>query len=170
MTKQEFVNRVMPVKDKLFRLARRILNETDAEDVVQEAFVKLWSKQAEISAYRSVEAFAMVVTKNLCLDKIKSKAYQTGGLDEWNAPVDYKSPDKMTELKNDVEMAHLAIASLPELQRMIIQLRDVEEMEYEEISEVLQMNLNAIRVNLSRARKAVRDQLKKMHDYEYNGN
>lgn len=170
MTKQEFVYRVMPLKDKLFRLARRILNENDAEDIVQEVFVKLWTRKSEISAWRSVEAFAMVVTRNLCLDKIKSKAYQTEGMEEWNAPVDDKSPDRMTELKNDVEMVHLAIASLPEQQRMIIQMRDVEEMEYDEISEVLKLNLNTLRVNLSRARKAVRDQLKKMHEYEYNRN
>lgn len=167
MTKQEFVNLVMPVKDRLFRMARRMLNETEAEDIVQDVFVKLWAKKSEISKYRNLEAFAMVITRNLCLDKIKSKAYQTGELATWNEPIDNKSPEKLAELKNDVDLVHLAIASLPEQQRMIIQLRDVEEMEYDEIGEVMKMSMNALRVNLSRARKAVREQVKKIHNYEY---
>jgi len=170
MTKQEFVNRVMPMKDKLFRLARRMLNETDAEDIVQEVFVKLWSKKTELTNYRCPEALGMVIARNLCLDKIKSKAYQTGELANYNEPVDNKNPERMTVLKNDVEMVHQAIANLPELQRTIIQLRDIEEMDFDEIGEILKMNLNAVRVNLSRARKAVRNQLQKMYAYEYNRN
>jgi RNA polymerase sigma factor (sigma-70 family) len=167
MTKQEFVNRVMPMKDKLFRLAGRILNEADAEDIVQDVFVKLWTRKAEILKYRSPEAFAVVITRNLCLDKIKSKSYRRDDLAKWNEPVDNKSPEKMAELKNDVDMVRHAIASLPEQQRVIIQLRDIEEMDFEEISEALNMNVNTIRVNLSRARKTIRNQIKKMHDYGY---
>lgn len=169
MTQHEFVNRVMPFKDKLFRLARRILSETDAEDIVQDVYYRLWSKKADLDRYKSLEAFAMVVTRNLCLDRIKLKSYRNEGLAEWNEPVDEKSPHKMTEIRNDVDMVKIAMKTLPEQQRSILQMRDVEEMEYDEIGEVMQMNVNAVRVNLSRARKTVRDQLKKMHNYEYNG-
>lgn len=169
MTQHEFVSRVMPFKDKLFRLARRILSETDAEDIVQDVFYRLWSKKADLDRYKSLEAFAMVVTRNLCLDRIKLKSYRNEGLAEWNEPVDEKSPHKMTEIKNDVDMVKIVMQTLPEQQRSILQMRDVEEMEYDEIGEVMQMNVNAVRVNLSRARKTVREQLKKMHNYEYNG-
>jgi len=170
MTKQEFVYRVMPLKDKMFRLARRILNEIEAEDIVQDVFIKLWAKRAEIEQYRSIDAFAMVVTKNLCLDKLKSKAYQNDKMTDWNEPIDNKSPYRIAELKDDVKMVHRLISTLPEQQKMIVQMRDVEEMEYEEIAEVLKMNVNAIRVNLSRARKAIRDEMTKTHNYEYHGN
>jgi len=170
MTKQEFVFRVMPLKDKLFRLARRILDEIEAEDIVQDVFVKLWAKRDEIEQYRSIDAFAMVVTKNLCLDKVKSKAYQNGKITDWNEPIDHRSPERMTELKDDVKMVHQVISTLPEQQKLIVQMRDVEDMDYEEISEVLKMSVNTIRVNLSRARKAIRDQVIKTHNYEYHGN
>lgn len=170
MTQHEFVNRVLPIKDKLFRLARRILNETDAEDIVQDVFYRLWARKSDIGKYKSIEAFAMVITRNLCLDRIKLKSYRNEGLETWNEPVDDKSPERKTELKNDVDMVHQIMKSLPEQQRSILQMRDIEEMEFEEIGEVMKMNLNAVRVNLSRARKTVRDQIRKMHNYEYNGN
>jgi RNA polymerase sigma-70 factor (ECF subfamily) len=170
MTQHEFVNRVTPVKDKLFRLARRILNETDAEDIVQDVFYKLWLRKGEIGKFKSLDAFAMVMTRNLCLDRIKLKSFRNEGLAEWNEPVDEKNPERTTELKNDVEMVHRVMRSLPEQQRTILQMRDIEEMEFDEIGEVMDMNVNAVRVNLSRARKSVRDQLKKMHNYEYDRN
>ena len=170
MTQHEFVNTVMPFKDKLFRFARRILNEPDAEDIVQDVFYRLWSRKAEIGKYRSLEAFAMVITRNLCLDRIKLKSYRNEGLEEWNEPVDNQGPDKMAELKNDVDMVYQLLKGLPEQQRSVLQMRDIEQMEYEEIGEVMKMNVNAVRVNLSRARKAIRDQIKKMHNYEYDRN
>jgi RNA polymerase sigma-70 factor (ECF subfamily) len=171
MTTEEFKKRILPIKDKLFRLARRILNDVEeSEDVIQEVFYRLWVHKEELGNYRSIEAFAMVITKNLCLDKIKSKHYQKAELAEWNTLVDYHSPQKLIEIKEDVGNIHRFIQQLPEQQRIIIQMRDVEELEFEEIADILQMNLNAVRVNLSRARKTIREQLIKKHDYEYKGN
>jgi RNA polymerase sigma-70 factor (ECF subfamily) len=171
MTTEEFKQRVLPVKDKIYRLAKRILNDIEeSEDVVQEVFYRLWSRKDKIGAYKSIEAFAMVVTKNMCLDKIKAKGYYKDQLGEWNNPVDYKSPDKITEIRDDLQSVHQAMVQLPEQQRMIIQMRDVEGMEYEEIAEIMQMNLNAIRVSLSRARKTIRDKIIKKQEYEYQGN
>ena len=171
MTTEEFKKQVLPVKDKLYRLAKRILNNIEeSEDVVQEVFYRLWSRRDEVSTYKSIEAFAMVVTKNMCLDKVKAKGYYKDELNEWNAPVDNKSPEKIVELKDEVSHVHQIIRQLPERQRMIVQMRDVEEMEYEEIAEVMQMNLNAIRVSLSRARKTIRDRIIKKQEYEYQGN
>jgi len=160
----------MPLKDKLFRLARRILDEIEAEDIVQDVYIKLWAKRDEIEQYRSIEAFAMVATKNLCLDKLKSKAYQNNKITDWNEPIESRSPHRIAELKDDVKIVHQVISTLPEQQKLIVQMRDIEEMDYEEIAEVLKMNVNAIRVNLSRARKAIRDQVIKTHNYEYHGN
>ena len=79
MTQSEFLNLVMPFKDKLYRLAKRLLVSTEeAEDATQEVLMKLWSKKKGIGSYRNVEAFAMTMTKNFCLDRLKSK--QSGNL------------------------------------------------------------------------------------------
>ena len=171
MTTDEFKQRVLPVKDKLYRLARRILNDVEeSEDVVQEVFYRLWSRKDEVTGFRSIEAFAMTITKNMCLDKVKAKGYHKDQLGEWNSPVDNRSPEKIAEINDEVTSVHQAIGQLPEQQRMIIQMRDVEGMEYEEIAEIMQMNLNAIRVSLSRARKTIRDRIIKKQEYEYQGN
>jgi len=171
MTTEEFKQKVLPVKDKIYRLAKRILNDIEeSEDVVQEVFYRLWSRKDDLAAYRSIEAFAMIVTKNMCLDKVKAKGYHKDQLGEWNAPVDNRSPHKIAELKDDVQSVHQIMQQLPEQQRMIVQMRDVEGMEYEEIAEIMQMNLNALRVSLSRARKTIRDRITKKQEYEYQGN
>ena len=98
------------------------------------------------------------------------KSYKKDELAEWNEPVENNNPEKMVELKDEVSQIHMTISTLPERQKAIIQMRDIEQMDYDEISEIMQMNVNAIRVNLSRARKAIRDQLIKKHEYEYYGN
>lgn len=168
MTTDEFKNKVIPVKDKIFRLARRILNNAeDAEDLVQEVFIKIWSKNIEISSLKNIEAFLMTVTKNQCLDKLKSHQLQKVEVDVRKMEVSESSPDKMLELKDEVTGVEQIIRQLPTMQQMIVQMRDIEGLEYEEMEEILNMNANTIRVNLSRARKAIRDQMLKKHDYEY---
>nr|NQU89980.1 RNA polymerase sigma factor [Bacteroidota bacterium] len=171
MTAEEFKSVVLPVRHKLFRLANRLLNCTDdAEDVVQEVFYKLWVKRDDLARYKSIEAFAMVITKNQCLDRIKSKGFRKSELGEWNEPAVDDTPLKRLELNDDMMSIGEIINKLPEQQRIVIHMRDIEGMEFEEIAEILDLNLNAVRVNLSRARKTLRDQLSKKHEYEYRGN
>jgi RNA polymerase sigma factor (sigma-70 family) len=170
MTATEFCNRVLPLKDKLYRLARRILiNSQEAEDAVQESFYKLWLKHEELETLKSMEAFAMTVTKNFCIDRIKSKGYHTAGLNGWNEADEERSPEMMTELKDEIGEIQRIINRLPAQQRMIIHLRDVEGLEFDEIEDIMDMKINAVRVTLSRARKSVRTQLIATHNYENTG-
>lgn len=166
MQKQEFLNIVMPLKDKLYRMAKRILvSHDEAEDAVQEVFLKLWNGKESIKKYSKPEAFAMTMTKNYCLDRLKSKQASNLTIVHQN----YKSYDSRTEdqveAKDGASMVFEIMKQLPEQQRIIIQLRDVEEYEYSEIAEVMEMNETAIRVNLSRARKIVREELIKKYNY-----
>lgn len=69
------------------------------------------------------------------------------------------------ENADSIELIKRIISNLPDLQRTVIHLRDVETMEYEEIVEITGLNLNAVRVNLSRARKKVRDEIIKIQNY-----
>ncbi len=171
MKVEEFKRDVLPVKDKLYRFALRMLrNPAEAEDTVQEVFLKLWSKRENLKEYKSIEAFSMVMTRNLCLDKLKSPRNRTSELIDSDLKVYEGSPEKKYEMKDNIKYVHRIIASLPDQQKMIMQLRDVEGYEFEEIAEIMQMKLNAIRVNLSRARKTVRDTLIKKHNYEYTTN
>ncbi|RKN81583.1 RNA polymerase sigma factor [Ulvibacterium marinum] len=166
MRQSEFLNVVMPFKDKLYRLAKRLLVSTEeAEDATQEILLKLWSKNEKIGSYNNVEAFAMTMTKNFCLDRLKSR--QAGNLKlvhsnygETSTPL-----QRQVEAKDSASWVQKIMEELPEQQKMVLQLRDVEEYDYDEIAEMLDMKPSTVRVALSRARKTVREKLMKKHSY-----
>lgn len=166
MRQSEFLKTVLPFKDKVFRLAKRLLVSTEeAEDATQELYFKLWNNKNKIKKYKSVEAFAMTMTKNYCLDRLKSKQASNLSLIHSN----YKEKDtpleKKIELQDSVNMVHSLIEDLPEKQKIIIQLRDIEQYEFDEIAKVLEIKPTAVRVALSRARKTIKEQLIKQHNY-----
>ncbi|RED45924.1 RNA polymerase sigma factor [Seonamhaeicola aphaedonensis] len=168
MTQTEFLNIVMPFKDKVYRLAKRLLVSTEeAEDATQEVLLKLWNNKSKIHEYKNVEAFSMTMTKNFCYDKLKSKQAQNlkivhSNYEEKNTPL-----QKQVELNDSVSWVGKIIEELPEQQRMIIQLRDIEAYDYDEIAKMLNMNNTAVRVTLSRARKTIREKLIKTHNYGF---
>ncbi len=165
MTQSEFIRVVMPFKDKLYRLAKRLLvSSAEAEDATQEILMKLWARKSMMESYKNVEAFAMTMTKNYCLDRLKSK--QSGNLKLVHTNYDSgTSLQKQMEAIDSVSWIEKIMLELPEQQKMVLQLRDIEAYEYEEIAEHLEMSPTAVRVALSRARKAVRDKLVQKHNY-----
>ena len=166
MKQSEFLNLVMPVKDKLYRLAKRLLvSAEEAEDATQEVLMKLWDGKDKIGRYRNVEAFAMTMIKNFCLVRLKSRQSSNMKLVHSNYADTSVSVQKEVELRDSVNWVAIIMDELPEQQKMVLQLRDVEEYDYEEISELLDMNPTTVRVTLSRARKAVREKLIEKHRY-----
>ncbi len=166
MTQSEFLNVVMPFKDKLYRLAKRLLvSAEEAEDATQEILMKLWAKNNKIADYKNVEAFAMTMTKNFCLDRLKSKQSSNLKLVHSNYTDENTSLQKEVEVRDSLSWVEKIMEELPEQQKMVLQLRDVEQYEFEEIAELLEMKPTAIRVTLSRARKAVREKLLQRHSY-----
>lgn len=166
MEQSEFVKLIEPFRNKIFRLARRLLvSVEEAEDATQEVYIKLWNKNDGLKAYQSVEALAMTMTKNYCLDQLRSK--RSGNLSiVHNNYKDREAPlQKQIEDRDNWSWVEKAIATLPEQQQMIVQMRDIEQYEYEQIAEILQMNETAIRVALSRARKTIREFISKTHAY-----
>jgi len=171
MNLQEFTCKVVPLKNKLFRFAKRYLEHTEeAEDIVQEVFIKLWNRREKLDEYRSVEALAMITTKNMCLDKIKSKRYPVDPIDDHRQFLENLPEEQKNDYSEEILMVRRAMKSLPQQQQMILQLRDIEGYDFESIAEILEMNENAIRVNLSRARKRIRELIttSKVYDYQRN--
>ena len=166
MTQADFVKLVMPFKDKVFRLAKRLLvSNEEAEDATQEILMKLWNNKDSIGEYRNVEAFSMTMTKNFCLDRLKSKQAQNLKIVHSNYQDNNVSLQRQVELSDSVNWVAKIIEELPEQQKMVLQLRDIEEYEFEEIAKVLEMNETAVRVSLSRARKTIREKLINTHSY-----
>jgi RNA polymerase sigma-70 factor (ECF subfamily) len=166
MDQIEFLQLTAPFKDKVFRLAKRLLISTEeAEDAMQEVLGKLWGKNENLHTINSVEAFAMTMTRNYCLDQLKSK--RAGNLKINHDNYQDQSPklDQMIEDEDIMIWVERIINQLPEQQKIIIQLRDIEQYDFDEIAKIVEMNETAIRVALSRARKTVRENMIKIHSY-----
>ena len=142
-----------------------LVSTEEAEDATQEVLLKLWKNQDKIAEYKNVEAFSMTMTKNFCFDKLKSKQAQNLKIVHSNYEDKNTSLQKQLELNDSVSWVERIIQDLPEQQKMIIQLRDIEEYDFDEIAKMLEMNNTAVRVALSRARKTIREQLTKTHNY-----
>jgi RNA polymerase sigma-70 factor (ECF subfamily) len=166
MTQTEFLHIVMPFKDKVFRLAKRLLvSREEAEDATQEVLLKLWKNKTKIQEYKNVEAFSMTMTKNFCLDKLKSKQAQNLKLVHSNYQDNNTSLQKQLEFSDSVHWVAKIMEDLPVQQKMVVQLRDIEQYDFDEIGKMLDMNNTAVRVALSRARKTIREKLTKTHNY-----
>lgn len=169
MNQLEFVNLVQPFKNKVFRLARRLLiSVEEAEDVTQEMLMRLWHKKENLEQYKSVEAFAMTMTKNYCLDQLKSK--RASHLKIENREFNDSSINLENQVENEdtLNWVERILEQLPVQQKMIVQMRDIEDYDFEKIAEILEMNETAVRVALSRARKTLREAVLKTHNYGIN--
>lgn len=169
MVANDFKTRVLPVSKKLLRFATHFMKDEDeARDVVQDVFLKLWQKRSGLHEIENIEAFAMRMTRNRCLDVIRA-----GKMVPIDAETDRKMKEESVDVHSQIELSETAgqikklIDRLPDLQRKVMLMRDIEQLSYDEIAEVTGLKVNAVRVNLSRARKKVRDEFLKMNS---NGN
>lgn len=172
MTRADFSDLVKKLNRTLYIYAFRILkNQAGAEDAVQEIFLKLWKMNTQPGEYKSIDALATTMIKNHCIDQLRKRKF-TGseGIDSFSLhPAAEPSPHEQLERSETILILDRIIGRLPENYRELIQLRDIEGLSYEEISEKTQININALRVNLSRARKIVRNEFIKFSN-EQTGN
>lgn len=133
----------------------------EAEDAVQEIFIKLWNLGKKLDEYKNVNALAITMTKNHCIDQIrKKKITNDNNSDDYPQTVN-SSPYDLLENRESGEILDTIIAGLPEIYREVIKLKEIEDLSYEEIAARTNQNINTLRVNLSRARKIIRDEFNK---------
>jgi RNA polymerase sigma-70 factor (ECF subfamily) len=164
MTRADFNDFVKLLSRKLYVYAFRILrNQEEAEDAVQEIFIKLWKMGDKLDEYKSVEALATTMTKNYCIDQIrKKKDISREDYNKLEAPhLSMPTPHEQLELIESNDIIQKIIDQLPDMYKIMIQLRDINGLSYEEIAEKTDQNINTLRVTLSRARKLIRDEFNK---------
>lgn len=162
MSSERFKTEILPIRQQLFRISLKLLeDEDDAEDAVQEVLLKLWRARESLRKYESPAAFATTVTKNHCLDKLKLRK-RTETIENYSGLSGEDNPYIQLERKNTDEIIRHIIKRLPQLQQQIITMKDVEEYEVEEIATITGTAPDAIRMNLSRARKKVREEYLKI--------
>lgn len=167
MHKISFRDNILPLKDKLFRLALRItFDSSEAEDIVQDTLIKAWDKRDEWQQIESIESYCMTITRNLAIDRSqKMEARNMELTPEAQEMPDTLTPEKLFEQDEQLRLIHQAINSLPEKQRTIVQLRDIEGKSYKEIAEILGITEEQVKVNLFRARQRIKTEINGINDY-----
>ena len=161
-----FRNDVLPLKDVLYRLALRIVQKhEEAQDIVQDTLIKVWSRRDEWIA--SIEAFSLTICRNLALDRLRSKASQNESLDSIrpDTPDQEGNPYEQMLQKDRIDLVRRMVNSLPEKQRSCMQLRDFEGKPYKEIAAILNISEDQVKVNIFRARQAIKQRYQQIEEY-----
>jgi len=166
MNAQKFKQEVAPIRENLLCTAKKMLeNEDDAEDCVQEVFLKLWRLRDTLHQYNSIQALAVTMTKNLCIDRLRIHGREVALEQDNYMEVTQDNPYLQLERTNTEQILRKIIDSLPPLQKAIITMKDIDEYEVEEITEITGAQVESVRVNLSRARKKVREEYMRLSKY-----
>ena len=159
---------ILPMKNRLYRFSLNIVRDEDlAKDVVQETMIKAWEKRNELKYIQNLEAWCVQVTKNKSLDKLRSKHVKRTDLFEveFDTRKERDTPEVVLERNNVMTRIKELIAGLPERQREVMQLRDIEGLSYKEIGEALNVDINLVKTNLFRARRKLKEVLIKENAY-----
>jgi RNA polymerase sigma factor (sigma-70 family) len=171
MTRTDFNELIRKSSRNLYGIAFRILrSQEDAEDAVQEVFIKLWKQGNKIDEYNNIEAMAVTMLKNYCIDQIrKDKHFVRDEQEKQDLKnVDNSSPYQLMENSETENILYHIIDQLPDVYKNAIRLKEMEELSYEEIAGKTGQNINTLRVVISRARKLIRDEFNK-YQYERRG-
>ncbi|TKG90137.1 RNA polymerase sigma factor [Puteibacter caeruleilacunae] len=167
MTQKEFNIQVVALSSRMFPMALRLLNNNeDARDAVQDVLVKLWNQRRKLKKHDNINGYVFLTLRNHCLDMLKK--LRPLNLDHTSIPDSGHNNSSSSKAENGEALSIvMAIArKLPEVQREVFMLKDMDGLEYTEIAEILDLKESHIRVLLSRARKEIRAKLQKIYDYE----
>lgn len=164
-----FQNDILPLKNELYRLALRItLNPAEAEDVVQETMMKVWNRRDEWERIESIEAFCLTICRNLSLDKVRRMDNQVQSLDSTIDPSDNRvafNPEEHAVQRDRVQLVRRLIDQLPEKQRSVMQLRDIEGKSYRDIATILNISEEQVKINIFRARRTIKERFREAEQY-----
>lgn len=159
MTVKDFQIKAVAIRPKLLRIAQQsIPNREEAEDLVQDTFLRIWMAQANENRYENWEAVVVKTLKNSIIDEFR-KRKNNEPIDEYEDVLssNFTNPHQRLEGLEKWEILQQIINQLPHLQQSIITLKDIEGYETEDIAKITQSSIDSVRMNLSRARKKVKE-------------
>ncbi|MDR1380852.1 MAG: sigma-70 family RNA polymerase sigma factor [Tannerella sp.] len=165
MRLERFKTDIIPLRKTLFAVALKLMQqEEDAEDATQETLLRLWNIRGQLDAVANPGAFAVQTVRNICIDRLRAQR-RIADVDDLTGETDHETPYTEIERRDAVALVRRIIERLPVLQQTIIRMRDIEGYELQEIAAITGTQVSAVTVNLSRARKNVRNQYMKIMNY-----
>ena len=168
MKEIDFRHDLMPLKDQLYRLALRItLDTAEAEDVVEDTLLRVWSKRHELSDVRSLEALCTTICRNLAIDRCEKKEAQNQSIDEigFDTTDSALLPDEALEHSERLQRVEQLFNQLPERMRTALHLREIEGKTYREVAEIMGLSEENVKVTIHRARQTLKKQYEKIERY-----
>ena len=167
MKSDDFKDQVIPYSPRLFVMAARLLgDDEEARDAVQEIMIKLWNSRKDLERHPNIAGFVFLTGRNYCLDRLKArKSMHPSNINQELIP-DIHAEQGQYEMKEVFAFIQKIIGRLPENQKEVIIMRDLDGLEFEEISAIINLKVEHTRVLLSRARKFVATELEKIYNYE----
>ncbi len=158
MDKERFISTVIPLREKIYFFARKYSDdEEDAQDVMQEVFARLWIIRYDLHKYENLTALSVRITKNICFNKIKQKNRKRSIFGQIAYEADNKTNEDIVEKKDEVRHLFRIVDKLPDLQQRVLRMKHIDGLEVEEIAQLLGCTREAVWMNLSRARKRVKE-------------
>lgn len=165
MEKELFIHEFLPLRSKLLRYAIQFLkDEAEAEDITQEVYVRLWSMGKTLYEYQNKSALSYAITKNLCINRLNAKQYNNQSL-EFDVVNEANLPDENLMQKDDAAQVVRIIDGLPSVQQAILKMRHLDDLDISEIAELTGSSIEAVRMNLSRGRKRVKELFERRENY-----
>ena len=164
----DFQRDLLPHSDRLFRLALRItLDRAEAEDIAEETLLRVWQKRETQEEIKNLEVYLLTICRRLALDRAARKEAQNLSLDtqEADATDTAASPHESLAARDRLEWAQRIFDTLPEKQRTIVQLRDIEERSVSETAEILGITPEDVKTTHHRARRAIKAKLEQIESY-----
>lgn len=165
MDQKQFKREVLPLREELLFYAQRMLADKDeSEDIIQEVFLKLWYMREELNHYNNVAALSMTITKHLCLNRLKVRQRTYEDVEDVTLISETPTPHYQLEQKDNLANVLRIIDRLPDLQQTVLRMKHIDGYEVEEIASLTGSTPDAVRMNLSRARRRVKEIFFKMQN------
>lgn len=164
-TEAQYIEFFNSLRDTVYRLARSIItDDVEAEDIMQDVFERVWRARDTVLANQYPRAYVCRMAHNLAIDRHRQRQ-RAQSFTSAESSSQIADGESETTTKDMATLTRKLIAQLPEKQRLAIHMRDIEGCEIEEIADLLESDEASVRVNISRARKSIREQLIKLMNY-----
>jgi len=167
MDEKYFRDNVLPLKDKLFRIALRItFDRAESEDIVQDTLIRVWEHRDEWSEINSIEAYSITICRNLANDRSqKVESHNVELTAEISERSDASNMDERMIRDERLGIIQRLMKQLPSPQKEIMELRDIEGMSYKDISKILNFSEEQVKVYLFRARQKIKKSFTNIDEY-----